>query len=85
MKLIPNVTYGAVRVRRVADLADLVGHVVVDLLFRDQLEAVGVQDVLVFSVVVVFDWHRFHRVQGVEEIGERDDDRFFGVSSLLRW
>lgn len=73
--LIPNVTYEAAFVGGVADLADFVGHVVVDFLLGDQLEPIGVLDVLVFRVIVVFHWRRFDRVQGVEEVRERHDDR----------
>lgn len=74
--LIPNVTYETITVGGVADLTDFVGHVVADLIFGGGLEAVGVQDILVFSVVVVFHRYRFDRVQGVEKIRERHDDGF---------
>lgn len=71
-ELVAKLTYEASgSSRRVADLPHFVGHVVTDLLFREEFETAGVEDALVFDVVVVFDGNRFHRVHWIEIFGER--------------
>lgn len=85
--LITKFTYETVWFcRHVADLAHFVRHVLV--LFRgivDQLKAIGVQDILVLSVIILLDGHRFVRLHWIEEIRERHQERFFIIYSLLRW
>lgn len=53
----------------IADLADFIGHVVVDLRTFNQLKAV-VQNVLVFSIVIVFNQDWLDRLHWVEVIRE---------------
>lgn len=83
--LVTKFTYEAVFSGRVADLSHFIGHVVADLqVLVDELEAI-VYNVLVLSVVVFLDGHRFDRVHRVEELRERHHNRFLGVGSLVRW
>lgn len=74
MLLITECTYETVAVgRRVTDFTNLIGHVFVGLhVFGDHLKAAGVHDVLVLSVIVIFDRDRFDRVHRIEEVGKRN-------------
>lgn len=86
-KLVTKFTYEAVvLLLRVADFPNFVGHVVVDFKFvRDELEAAGVEDVLVLGVVVILHRDRFHRLHRVKEVREWNQDGLFRICSLLRW
>lgn len=85
VRLITNLTYETVvLVGGVADFPYFIGHVVVDFrIVGDELEPTRVDDVLVLSVVVVFHWRRFDRVQRIEKVGERHYNRFLRICSLL--
>lgn len=70
---------------RVANFSNFIGHVVTDFwIFADELKSTCVDDVLVCSIVIVFHWNWFHRVQWIKEFGERYYDRF-RICSLLWW
>lgn len=70
-KLVAKFTYETVVLSgRVADLADFVGHVVIDLWVFYGFEATPVKKVLIFDVVLVF-FRWFDRVNRIEEVGER--------------
>lgn len=85
IKLVTMFTYEAIFCGRVADFPHFVGQVIADLqIFADKLVAV-VSDVLVLSVIIFFNRHRFNRIRNIEELRERYKNWFLGVCSLLRW